>query len=229
MKRPALRSALRPRPVLAGILLLAGCHVDTTEDPAFRPQMMTAPAQAGAVAEMPTARPTPVATPGPPPRPKQEQAPVCDDAQIAVPGQWIFTDGWSWQPGYCVLDRAGYAYIPPTYERGLYVAGYFAVQHEVNRVGPTYRRFVHPDGMELAPPRQEAPAPPPAEAPQAPTLSIWGATPYRNVYGILPGAGTTPGPRPAVRRPAAPRVGDKYDPGQGERPRRPPPGWGERP
>jgi hypothetical protein len=176
---------------------------------------------------MPTARPTPVATPGPPPQAVEEQAPACGDGQIAVPGQWTFTSRWSWQPGYCVLDRVGYAYIPPTYERGLYIAGYFAVQHEVNRVGPTYRRFVHPEGLELAPPRPEAPAPQPqAPAAQPKVQTVW-----------VGGGGAYPLPYPWPRTPVAPRqrpaptlrVGEKYDPGQGERPRRPPPGWGERP
>lgn len=192
---------------LAAALLL-GCHMDPVPDrgPGTGPTT---------VQGLPTDPPVPIAVPGPPPAPAREEALACEDGQVWVPGQWEWAGEWAWCSGYCALGQAGYAYVAPRYENGVYLRGHFALiagAGPLVGLKPAYRRYVHPDGIVFGPRVQRAEAPPQQAADPQPPLYFWGG-PFGAPHG--------------QRHHRAPFT--RRDADTSERPPPPPRGMGERP
>lgn len=200
------------RACLAALGLLAGaCHLDPVPGPGPGPQ--TAPT---VLRPLPTDA-APVAAPGPPPSPRVEAPLVCEDGQVPVPGQWDWVGEWTWCPAYCALAQAGFAYVAPRFDKGIYTRGHFTAPAGADAqtgLRPSYRRFVHPPDLVLGPPAAPAPAAAPPEAPpEAPP------PPPIYYYGPAYPAAHRGQPAPLRPRPA----------GNAERPPPPPRGSGERP
>lgn len=99
---------------------LAGCYAEYT------PPSMYASGGVAVGATIPVGPPPPISVSIAPPALRYESPMSCGPGEAYVPGRWDWNGRWYWQPGFCTMAQAGYMYIPPAYNNGVFVRGHWS-------------------------------------------------------------------------------------------------------
>jgi hypothetical protein len=99
---------------------LAGCYAEYT------PPSVYASGGVAVGASIPVGPPPPISVSIAPPALRYESPMSCGPGEAYVPGRWDWNGRWYWQPGFCTMAQAGYMYVPPAYNNGVFVRGHWA-------------------------------------------------------------------------------------------------------
>lgn len=134
-------------PRLLSLLIpgLSGCSYPYRSDPVPPGPVPCGHCQAERI---PLGTPAPVDVSDPPPMDRPEPIILCGKGLAYVRGHWDWNGDWRWVHGNCVPAAPGLVYIPPFYQDGVFVPGYFTDNSYASdrHMFPGYRRIEHPPG-----------------------------------------------------------------------------------